>query len=330
MTALHHSLERACSRHLGRDLRMAALTRLSAGASSETWRAELMDTSWSAPMKVVIQLFAGGEQYAGALDKRAQGLVQRAAHAAGVPTPRVLCVFDEEDAIGQGFVSEWQPGETLGHRIVHDVEFSDARRDLIRQCAAALAKIHRLNPDRLPALPTRSSADSVRSLAQSCQAFDEPMPIFELTLRWLERNQPPVVEPRLVHGDFRIGNLLIEPTIGLRAVLDWEMAHLGDPAEDLGWLMVNAWRFGASEKKVGGIGDFEDLRKSYEVEIGYPVDPRVVRFWRVFGTLQWGMMCLWFVRQFTSGSVREIERVAIGRRISEVQVDLMNLLRDRD
>ena len=103
-------------------------------------------------------------------------------------------------------------------------------------------------------------------------------------------------------------------------------ALLGDPLEDLGWLCMNAWRFGVIEKPVGGFGDRQALYDEYARASGHPVDPERVRFWEVFGALKWGLVCQWFARQFTSGEVRSIERAAIGRRVSEVEMDLLDLI----
>ena len=124
--------------------------------------------------------------------------------------------------------------------------------------------------------------------------------MFELALRWLrERDPGPSKEVTLVHGDFRHGNLIIGPD-GVRAVLDWELAHFGDPMEDLGWICVNSWRFGEIDKPVGGFGTREDLFAGYE-EAGRKVDPDRVMFWEVMGTLRWGIMCCGMMQRFRNG-----------------------------
>ncbi len=94
--------------------------------------------------------------------------------------------------------------------------------------------------------------DQYRTLLDT---FGEPHPAFELGLRWLADRVPDAPpEPELVHGDYRNGNFIVGPE-GIRAVLDWELAHLGDCIEDLGWLCVKSWRFGVPDKLVGGFGD---------------------------------------------------------------------------
>ena len=153
--------------------------------------------------------------------------------------------------------------------------------------------------------------------------------MFDLAFRWLEERAGTMsAEPTLVHGDFRNGNLMVGPD-GVRAVLDWELAHRGDPMEDLGWISVNSWRFGEIDRPVGGFGSREELFAGYEAAGGARVDPERVRFWEVLGTLKWGIMCAGMATSFASGADRSIERGTIGRRASETEIDLLRLLAPR-
>jgi aminoglycoside phosphotransferase (APT) family kinase protein len=165
-------------------------------------------------------------------------------------------------------------------------------------------------------------------MGREYSGFNWPRPVFELALRWLSRNDPgPAQEVTLVHGDFRHGNLIIGPD-GVRAVLDWELAHLGDPMEDLGWICVNSWRFGEIDKPVGGFGTREELFAGYE-DGGRRVDATRVKFWEVMGTLRWGVMCCGMMRRFRIGPDHSMERAMIGRRASETEIDLLRLLAPR-
>jgi aminoglycoside phosphotransferase (APT) family kinase protein len=153
--------------------------------------------------------------------------------------------------------------------------------------------------------------------------------VFELALRWLRGHDPgPPDRLTLVHGDFRHGNLIIGPD-GLRAVLDWELAHLGDAMEDLGWICVNSWRFGEIDKPVGGFGSREELFAGYQAA-GGRVDPDRVKFWEVMGTLRWGVMCCGMMQRFREGPDHSMERAMIGRRASETEIDLLRLLAPRE
>jgi aminoglycoside phosphotransferase (APT) family kinase protein len=128
-----------------------------------------------------------------------------------------------------------------------------------------------------------------------------------------------------VHGDFRNGNLIVGGD-GIRSVLDWELVHAGDPVEDLAWLCVKAWRFGAVHKRVGGFGDVDDLLDAYESESGRTVAHDVLQWWEVLCTLKWGVMCIAQRWTHSSGFVRSVELAAIGRRVCENEWDVLDLL----
>jgi aminoglycoside phosphotransferase (APT) family kinase protein len=251
-----------------------------------------------------------------------------AARVAGVPVPAVRHVLTDADAMGSGFVMERLHGETLGRRIVRDERFAQARRVLARQCGEALARIHAIPTAALPPLRRGGAAAEQQFQRELHARHGTARPVFQLAFQWLRRNVPSEVDaPVLVHGDFRTGNLMVDEQ-GLVGVLDWELAHLGDPMEDLGWLCVNAWRFGSSEWPVGGFGTREDLFAGYEVA-GGRVDARRVQWWEVLGTLKWGIVCESMAHAWLSGEERDVEKAAIGRRASESEIDLLALLAPR-
>jgi aminoglycoside phosphotransferase (APT) family kinase protein len=220
------------------------------------------------------------------------------------------------------------PGETIARKILRDAEFDEARPKLARQCGEILAKLHKIDRAKLPPLRVSAARSEIDHYYQSYKLHGHPHPVFELAFRWLKDNAPPdATELTLVHGDFRHGNLMIGPD-GVRAVLDWEIAHVGDPMEDLGWICVNSWRFGNIDKPVGGFGEREELYAGYEAAGGGKVDPERVKFWEVLGTLKWGVMCTTMVEAFKAGD-RSVERATIGRRSSETEIDLMRLLAPR-
>jgi aminoglycoside phosphotransferase (APT) family kinase protein len=240
----------------------------------------------------------------------------RAAADAGVPVP---CVIAEDD---DHLVVERIAGETIPRKILRDEDYSAALPKLAAQCGEALAAIHSIPLDRVPGLD--SQGDVVATWQAMLDGFGQPHPTFELALRWLDERRPPTMGATVVHGDFRNGNLIVGPD-GLRAVLDWELAHVGDPMEDLGWLCVKAWRFGV-DRPVGGFGEREDLFAAYERASGRPVDANVVRWWEVLGTLKWGIMCIAQAFTHLTGTVRSIELATIGRRACENEWDLLELI----
>ena len=245
------------------------------------------------------------------------------AHDAGVPSPRVLHVLQPEDELGTGFIMQRVEGETIARKILRDEQFASARPMLARQLGKVIAGIHGLpRVEIAQACAQMTSTKEIAELEREYRSFDWPRPVFELALRWLRDHDPgPSAEVTLVHGDFRHGNLIIGPD-GVRAVLDWELAHLGDPMEDLGWICVNSWRFGEIDKPVGGFGSREELFAGYEAA-GRKVDPARVKFWEVMGTLRWGVMCCGMMQRFRTGPDHSMERAMIGRRSSETEIDLL-------
>jgi aminoglycoside phosphotransferase (APT) family kinase protein len=219
-------------------------------------------------------------------------------------------------------------GETIARKILRDEKFAQARPKLARQLGAVAAGLHGLSLSQLPKLRRMTAAKEIAELERDYRSFDWPRPVFELALRWLRDHDPgPSDEVTLVHGDFRHGNLIIGPD-GVRAVLDWELAHTGDPMEDLGWVCVNSWRFGEIDKPVGGFGTREELFAGYEAA-GRRVDANRVTFWEVMGTLRWGVMCCGMMQRFRLSPDHSMERAMIGRRASETEIDLLRLLAPR-
>jgi aminoglycoside phosphotransferase (APT) family kinase protein len=298
--------------------------RLSGGASRETWAFD------AGGRPLILQRARPGGVTSAALATEAALL--RAARAAGVPVPGVVLSGNEADRDGvdagplgrSWMVVERIEGETIPRRILRDEEFAPARPLLTAQCGRALAAVHTIDPAGVPGLDPTDQFERFRELLD---AMSEPHPAFELGFRWLERNRPPVRADTVVHGDFRNGNLVVGPD-GLRAVLDWELAHLGDSLEDLGWLCVRAWRFGAAPR-VGGFGDVDELVAAYEAAPGSTgaVDRDALAWWEAMGTLKWGVMCMLQAATHLSGTVRSVELAAIGRRVCEVEHDLLLLLR---
>lgn len=296
------------------------LRRLSGGASRETWSFDAVGAAGDR-RALILQRVRGGLAMGGP-SLAAEDALLAASAAGGVPVPEVVAdTATAEPFVGPGRVTAAVPGEALGPRIVRDERYAVARSALPGQCGRALAAIHAIDPASVPGL---QPVDTLGRLRDGLDLVEEARPAFELALRWLAANRPPPSDPAVVHGDFRIGNLLVDET-GLRAVLDWELAHLGDPLEDLGWLCVRAWRFGG-EGEVGGVGDLDDLLAGYEAGSGRSVDPAHVRWWIVAGTLTWGLICAVQARRHLDGHVRSVELATIGRRVAENEYDLLRLM----
>jgi aminoglycoside phosphotransferase (APT) family kinase protein len=303
-------------------LKITGLLRLSGGASRETWAFDAVRADGTTQPLILRRDHPGVPRTRGA-GMGLEASLFRAAAGGGVAVPRVLTASDDPDLLGAAFiVMERLDGETIPRKILRDDAYADARAVLAEQCGRVLARLHAIDPATVEGLEAQ---DQVAQYREVLDTLGEPHPAFELGFRWLHANEPASSRRTIVHGDFRNGNLIVGPE-GIRAVLDWELAHVGDPMEDLGWLCVKAWRFGVADHPVGGFGSYDQLVRAYEGESGQKVDMGALRWWEVLGTLKWGVMCIMQGYTHTSGSVRSVELAAIGRRVCENEWDLLELI----
>ena len=327
---LAERLAAALDRRFGAGHRIEGLSRLSGGASRETWRFEAIDGRGGRQAMILKRDpepggLASGVDVTLGVDRATECGALRAAGAAGVPVPAVVFLVEPADGIGAGFVTNHVAGETIARRILRDDAYRDARPRMAGQCGAIAARIHAADTASLPALKRLDAAGELAIYRRLLDDFGEPHPGFELGLRWLDRERPAKRPLTFVHGDFRNGNFIVDED-GIRAVLDWELAHLGDPMSDLGWLCIRSWRYGAAENPVGGFGAREDLFAAYQAAGGGSVDPDRVRYWEIFGTLRWGVMCMIMGFNHIRGTKRSVEMAAIGRRAAETEHDLLELI----
>lgn len=320
--AVRHGLQPLAGRLTPGGGAVTGLRRLSGGASQQTWSFEVGGT----PLVLRRAPSRQSQREHGRAGLATEAALIEAARAAGVPAPAVRHVLQPDEGLGEGFVMARVEGETLGRRIVRDPALAAARSVLARQCGHAMARIHQLPTAALPPLRLACARAELDFQAGLHRSHGTARPVFQLALQWLRRHAPAdVATPVLVHGDFRNGNLMVGSE-GLRAVLDWELAHLGDPMEDLGWICVRSWRFGGGATlPVGGFGTREALCAGY-AEAGGSVDATRLHWWEVLGTLKWGVVCETMLQAWIDGSEPDLEKAAIGRRASEVESDLLALL----
>jgi aminoglycoside phosphotransferase (APT) family kinase protein len=323
-------LAAATGRHFGAPALIERLSRQSGGASRQTWS---FDALVGDERHALIlrrdppTLGKTDRERAVAIDRATEFRVLQAAHAAGVKSPEPLFELTAGDSLGEAYVMRRIGGIAIARKLLRDAPYETARSRIAGQLGEILARIHATDPATLPVLPRREATDHIVELRRSLDALGQPQPVFELALTWLDRRKPaPLDRPVLVHGDYRTGNYLVDET-GVTTILDWELAHLGDPLEDLGWLCVKSWRFGAVDKPAGGFGSREELWAAYERAGGGKVDPVRAHWWEVFGTVHWGIICLNQAWKHLSGSIRSMEHASIGRRAVETEVDLLQLLK---
>ncbi|MFI9557290.1 phosphotransferase family protein [Nonomuraea endophytica] len=314
---------------LGGKAAVLSSARLPGGASRETWSLDV-DTpggeralilrldSPGAPLNPGATLNTGASPESGTSPESglaAEAVLMRAAGEAGVPVPEIVAAGDSYILMAR------VDGETIPRKILRDDAYRRARPLLAAQCGRALAAVHRMP---LAALPAQKEADALTQWRDVLDLSGQPHPVFELAFRRLAATRPEGARRTVVHGDFRNGNLIVGPE-GVRAVLDWELAHAGDPVEDLGWLCVKAWRFG-EKAPVGGFSTYDELVRAYEEASGHAVDREALRWWEAFGVLKWGVICVMQTMRHLAGGARSVELAAIGRRVCENEWDLLELL----
>lgn len=316
-------------------VRVENLRRMAGGASRETWSLDLAyeHDGRTVTLPMVLRRDPGAAVLGS--NRGDEFRLLQDAEAAGVAVPKVYWLSDDSAGLGAFFLMARVEGETIARRILRDDALAQARTRLAAQLGTAAARIHTIDVDtpRLAFLtrPEPGQSAAAAELDRFEQIFrsiaPEPHPVFELAFRWLRERLPPPERFVLVHGDFRMGNVIVGPE-GLRSILDWELAHVGDPMEDLGWLCVRAWRFGNDDKPVGGVGQRAELFAAYEQASGRTVDAQRVRFWEVLGNLKWGIMCIMQAKTHLDGLVHSVELASIGRRTGENELELLNLMEE--
>ncbi|MEZ5152797.1 phosphotransferase family protein [Rhodococcus zopfii] len=300
----------------GESVTVGDVHRLTGGASRQVWSVEAFDAD-GGPLPVVLRRDPPG--HGDAQRMRAEAACLRAAAAAGVPVPQVLASGDAAPGIDAPYLlMNRVDGESIPRRLQRDPELTAARSELAEQMGYVLGLIHLSDVAEVAML---DSADPLDAIEAMYREFDEPRPAVEVGLRWLRDHRPSARPKALVHGDFRMGNLLVDRT-GIRGVLDWELAHLGDPIEDLGWLCVRAWRFGA-ELPVGGVGTREQLVDGYERATGTRPSDAELHWWEAYGTLRWLVLSRFQAQRHFGGEEFSLELASIGRRVCESEYDVL-------
>jgi aminoglycoside phosphotransferase (APT) family kinase protein len=317
---IREQLEAGAARHFGRPVEIERLESLQGGASRELWAfIAVLD---GRRRELVLRRDPEGVEDPPARRRELEAIV--AAHRHGVPVPEPLWLHGD----GTGLVMARVHGETIARRLLRDDRYATARARLTQQLAAAAAALHAVPLDEIPSLerPAPPPAEAaIAGLESELDRIGEPHPALELGLRWLRAHLPEPRGPVLVHGDFRLGNLVVDED-GLVGVLDWELVHAGDPLEDLAWVCIRSWRFGNDRDPVAGVGGREALLESYANAGGRDATAEDLRFWEVAGNVRWGVICMLQAQLHRSGAQRSLERAAIGRRTCEPEWDLLAMI----
>ena len=322
-------LEAVLARELPGFKSLDSCQQLTAGASQETYKITAVCNTGERQLALRRSPpTLAGESGVGGINLSTEAKLFQLAGEAGIPGPAVLCVLSEADGLGAGFLMDWLEGESLGQRIVRTDDLASIRPTLAHSCGQILGRIHALDWQSANLQAELPSVDPMTLVNQTWAIYRDlnvPVPMIDYSWRWLLENLPADSPTTLVHGDFRNGNLMVTPQ-GINAVLDWELAHIGDPIRDLGWLCVNSWRFGRSDLPVGGFGEISDLLAGYREVTGLEVSDEQLKFWQVFGSFWWAVTTLQMASTWRTGETPSLERPVIGRRSSEAQMDCVNLI----
>jgi aminoglycoside phosphotransferase (APT) family kinase protein len=298
------------------DVTVENLHTLTGGASRTTWAFDALSDQ---RRSLILRTGPPDDVHAG---MELEAAVQQRAAAAGAPVPHILTADDSPAALGNPYlICDAIAGETIVRKIHRGLD-DTSRARLLQQCAQALAAIHRADPDGIGLTPS----DQLTEWRDRLDEMGDTTATFEWAFRWLDRHRPPPSPQVLVHGDFRMGNLIVDES-GLAAVLDWELVHTGEVYEDLAWFCIRAWRFGAPEHLgAGGLGSVETFLSAYETAAGLTLDRGVFRWWLTVAALRCGVICRFQAERHLSGQTPSVELAAIGRRVAETEWDVLDLL----
>jgi len=315
----------------GAPAEITSLKPIAGGASLETWAVDA--TVGGEPYALVLRMDLASNMNPNALTRAQEFALLQAACDAGVLAPRPRWLDAEGAALRRPFfLMDRVAGESIGPRVVRRPELAAARILLPAQMADQLARIHAIDPAPLGFLlrPPPGLTPALHALAGVRALLDDigiASPALEFGLRWLEQRAPECPQQTFVHGDFRIGNLLVGPD-GLRAVIDWEFAHIGDPLEDLAWPCVRDWRFGNDVLRVGGVGELDPYIAAYEAASGRTVDRTALRYWEIMGNLRWAATCHSQAQRHLSGADPSVEFASLGRRAAEMELEFLILIEE--
>ena len=318
-------IEAVCRRALGAG-NVSGLMQLSGGASMESWQFSFADHRYILRRLPGLVMQDDLPEGVATVPLRDQAVLMQHVLSQSVLVPQVIAILEQQDDMGDGFIMACVEGEALPQRLLADPCYADAMANLSEHCARELARIHATPIANLPVtLLAQTPRDVLEEQAQFYRAYGAPHPVYSLAFAWLSEHCPVASNQVLLHGDFRLGNFLVDHH-GLTSVLDWELAHIGDPLQDIAFLCTPSWRFGRYQQEAGGFTSLESWLADYERAAGVEVNKVDLSWWLIFNTLWWGVTCMRMAGSYKDGSVVTMERAVIGRRISEVAIDLLLLL----
>ena len=253
------------------------------------------------------------------------------ARANGVPVPATRAVCTDAGVLGGPFfVSDFMSGETVPRRLLRLVAERSNGEVIGRQLGEAFARLHAIPVGELPpGLPLvegdHPAEAALADVERAVSALLQKRPVLAHGLRWLERHLPArPARTVLLHTDVRTGNIIVDDD-GLRAILDWEGAKgNGDPMQDLAWPALRMWRFRNDALEIGGFSDRRTMTDAY-AGAGGAYDAESYEWWKVMGTLRWATGLANQAAGHLDGTFSGVVMAASGRRVSELEWDLLML-----
>lgn len=332
LEALIARLEGYLSGVTGSSAQVMSVQPLAGGASRASWA--LTVNLDGTPERLVLRMDHASQMTDSALTREQEYRLMQRAHESGVKVARVRFACTDPAVLGQPFfLMDYVDGISIGRKVVTLPELADARARLPEQLADQLARIHAMPVDDLDFLARPAGGDPIAAVLEESRAMLDALaitsPAFEYALRWADRHRPACERVTFIHGDFRIGNILVDAD-GLAAVIDWEFAHIGDPHEEIGYICMRDWRFGHGHLRLGGIGDRERFITAYESASGQRVDRRAADWWELLGNIRWGIICIAQADRHLSGKDPSVELASLGRRSAEMQYEALRIIQALD
>lgn len=331
--ALLASLQEYLSQQLNNPVQITNARPLAGGASRDTWFISIQVNDEE--QQIVMRRDLPTQMFEDALTRKQEFHMMSAAYHDGVKVAKVRWLCEDASVLnGDFFIMDYVPGDSIGRRIITRDEFAKAREALPFHMAEELAKIHKIDFDKpeldflkRPSKDLSATGEAIQEMVEVLDDIGISNPVWEWALRRAYHHMPEVAPMTFIHGDFRLGNILVDEN-GLAAVIDWEFAHVGDPDEELGYLCMRDWRFGEGTKRAAGLTDRESFIKAYETASGRSVNRAAVNWWEVMGNIRWGIICMSQAnRHLREGSEEQsVELASLGRRSAEMQYESLRLI----
>jgi aminoglycoside phosphotransferase (APT) family kinase protein len=276
------------------DLTVANLARIPGGASRETYR---FRARYKRDGKLVDRgLILRRDPPASLIEteRTTEYRAYDAFHKLGLPVPEPIALELGSAALERPFFIMAEVENCTTGGIMSPDPYGPHRESVGRQFYTVMGKIAAADPNAIGLAdfdgPKDMRGAAMHEVARWEKVIDEderePQPIVRAALRWLKRNPPPPAQKiSVVHGDYRTGNFLIDDNGKIRAILDWEMSHLGDPLEDLGWAIDPLWA-GADPARPGGMIPRAEAIRTWEQASGLKADPKALHWWEIFASLK--------------------------------------------